>query len=171
MSILNVARLGNPVLRTKSRQVDRKAMSAPELQGFIDDLVATMSDYRSLTLTAPQVHEPLRIIVMRAAEAVSSDAVVLVNPVVTVTNAEPHEQWERCPSLPGLSGLVARARAVNVRATDRRGQPLQMDMTGVAAAAIQHAMDHLDGALLVDRMPSFERLVFSEYEGEGCRLF
>lgn len=165
MSILNVARLGHPVLRTRAQAVTREALKRPEIQRLIDDLLATIPNYGAVGLTAPQVHHPLRIIAISDSRAqdVALRPLVLVNPEITIVDQEELYEWEGCPSLPGLCGLVPRARAVHVRALDRQGERSELHVTDTTARVIQHALDHLDGVVFVDRMKSYDKLVFSEY--------
>jgi hypothetical protein len=40
-----------------------------------------------------------------------------------------------------------------VRAQDGHGERLEIDAEGLAARVIQHEMDHLDGVLILDRIP------------------
>ena len=47
MSILKVARMGHPVLRAKARALDRQEIKSPAIQTLIDDLIDTMTEYRS----------------------------------------------------------------------------------------------------------------------------
>ena len=44
---------------------------------------------------------------------------MLINPSLTVLDAETVEDWEGCLSLPTVCGRVARPRAVAVQAIDR----------------------------------------------------
>jgi peptide deformylase len=63
MSILKVARLGHPILRAKARKVDRREIGTPAVQALVDDMIATLREYGSLGLAAPQVHYDLRVLV------------------------------------------------------------------------------------------------------------
>ena len=165
MSILNVARLGHPALRQRAVDVPRDDLLGSHIQRLIDDMLATMDDYRTLGLSAPQVHEKLRIIV--ATIPVQEDSVlspmVLVNPTMIVHGSDVLHEWEGCASLPEVRGSVSRARSIEVRGFDRKGAPIHLRLSGLAARVIQHEIDHLDGLLFVDRMKRFESLVFREY--------
>ena len=63
MSILKVARMGHPVLRTKARAIDRSEITTAPMQKLIDNMLDTMAEYHGVGLAAPQVHEGLRIFV------------------------------------------------------------------------------------------------------------
>jgi hypothetical protein len=64
------------------------------------------------------------------------------------------EFFEGCLSLPGLVALVPRARKVKVECLDAHGQPRVIRASGWHARILQHEIDHLSGALYVDRMRS-----------------
>ncbi len=63
------------------------------------------------------------------------------------------EQEEGCLSLPGLRVLVARSERVAVVAYTLEGERLEMEAEGLAARAWQHELDHINGVLIVDRLP------------------
>ena len=54
MSILKVARMGHPVLRTKARPVTSAEMTSPRIQQLIDDMIETMREYSGIGLAAPR---------------------------------------------------------------------------------------------------------------------
>lgn len=163
MAILKVARMGHPVLRQKSRAVERREIQGVGIQRLIDDLLETMTEYHGVGLAAPQVHEGLRVLVAAldaGEEDGSSDPVAIINPEVTAAGAEVVEDWEGCLSIPDIRGKVPRAREVVVRAFDRQGERIELRAQDYAARIIQHETDHLDGILFLDRMRSFESLTF-----------
>ena len=63
MSILKVARMGHPVLRTKARAFERAEIKSAVVQKLIDDMIETMQEYHGVGLAAPQVHEGFRVFV------------------------------------------------------------------------------------------------------------
>ena len=71
MSILNVARMGNPVLREKARPVERSELLTPVIQKLIDDMIQTMVEYQGIGLAGPQVHEQRRIFVAGVEDGVA----------------------------------------------------------------------------------------------------
>jgi len=79
---------------------------------------------------------------------------VIINPVLTVESAAEVDFFEGCLSLPGLVALVPRARKVKVECLDAQGQPSVIRASGWHARILQHEIDHLSGALYVDRMRS-----------------
>jgi peptide deformylase len=165
MSILKIARMGHPVLRAKARPLDRGEIRNAGLQKLIDDLIETMHEYHGVGLAAPQVHESLRVFVAALEtndDEETTDLIVLINPEITPVTGEMVEDWEGCLSIPNIRGRVPRAREIKVRAYDRTGERIEIQVHDFPARVIQHETDHLDGVLFVDRMKSFESLTFLE---------
>ena len=164
MSILKVARMGHPVLRTKARAIDRSEITTAPIQKLIDDMLDTMAEYHGVGLAAPQVHEGLRIFVasLDAGEDGDEHAEphVIINPEISVVGSDVVEDWEGCLSIPDVRGRVPRAREIRLRALDRNGGRLELKAHDFPARVMQHETDHLDGVLFFDRMRSFESLTF-----------
>ncbi len=166
MSILKVARMGHPVLRTPTRPLEPSEIDTPPIQRLIDDMFDTMREYRGIGLAAPQVHESLRLFVAGVDDPDSSmPPVVLINPVVEPVGAATEEDWEGCLSIPDLRGRVPRAADIQVTAYDRFGVQVSLTASGFPARVIQHETDHLDGVLFLDRMASLESLTFLQEYG------
>ena len=164
MSILKVARMGHPVLRTPARPLDKAALRNPLLQKLIDDMIETMHEYHGVGLAAPQVHEDIRVFVgmLDDEPGPDSDAIALINPEITPDGSEKKEGWEGCLSIPDIRGMVPRFTSITVKALDREGRPLELRLKDFAARVAQHETDHLDGILFFDRMPTFETLAFMD---------
>jgi peptide deformylase len=177
MAILKVARMGHPILRQVAEPLSPEAILAPEVQGFIDDLIETMWEYDGAGLAAPQVHVSRQIVVFavdgnpRYPEAPSIPLTVLINPRLTATTDVIEEDWEGCLSVPGLRGKVPRYAQVRVEAYGRQGEPLDFVAEGFHARVVQHETDHLFGKLYIDRMRDLSSLAYleewSRYQGRG----
>ena len=164
MSILKVARMGHPVLRTKARSLDRAEIRSAAVQKLIDDMLETMHEYHGVGLAGPQIHESLRVFVatLEAGPDVESpsEPIAIINPEITPVTNELVEDWEGCLSIPDIRGRVPRLREIKVRAFDRNGEKIEIRAANFSARVIQHETDHLDGILFFDRMRSFESLTF-----------
>jgi peptide deformylase len=161
MSILKVARMGHPVLRTRARAIDRGEIKSLHVQKLIDDMIDTMVEYHGVGLAAPQVHERLRIFIAvldKSEEDV--DPVVFINPEIVEAGTELVEEWEGCLSIPDIRGRVPRARTIKLRALGRKGEKIELEASDFPARVIQHERDHLDGILFFDRMRAFDSLTF-----------
>ncbi len=168
MSILKIARMGHPVLRTPARRLEPTEVRTPAIQKLIDDMIETMEEYRGIGLAAPQVHESVRLFVAgiedpRAAEEEDRPKVkviAVINPEITPVGDDVVEDWEGCLSIPEVRGRVPRPREIRLRGLDRRGKPLELVARESPARVMQHEADHLDGVLFLDRMKSFDTLTY-----------
>lgn len=149
MAILKVAQMGHPVLRQVAAPVRRADLASPRVQQLIDDLFETMDAYDGAGLAAPQVHVPLRIVVLTFDEDTGPE--VLVNPVIRPLSDVSVQTLEGCLSVEGLRGIVERPGHVQVDFLDRHGHPHRYELTGFPAVVVQHECDHLDGVLYLDR--------------------
>jgi peptide deformylase len=158
MAILKVARLGHPVLRQPAKPVPAEVIRNPEVQRFIDDMIATMREYDGAGLAANQVHTLRQIAVIevdtnaRYPDAPSIPLMVVINPVVTPLAEEMEDGWEGCLSVPDMRGLVPRFTSVRLSCLDREGPPVDLIAKDFFARVIQHETDHLQGIVYVDRM-------------------
>jgi peptide deformylase len=164
MSILKVARMGHPVLRTKARTVDKLELKNPTVQQFIENMIDTMYEYSGVGLAAPQVHEGLRVFVamVDADGRGEGDALTFVNPEITVIGDQTVEGWEGCLSIPDVRGRVPRAPHIKITALDRNAKRFELELKDFPARVVQHETDHLDGVLFLDRMRGFESLTYLE---------
>jgi peptide deformylase len=166
MSILKVARMGHPVLRSRAQAIPSSEIKSTAVQRLIDDMIDTMVEYHGIGLAAPQVHEGLRLFVAVLEPGNGSDKeeavepIAIINPEITVVGDELVEDWEGCLSIPDIRGRVPRARDIRMRAHDRDGRRIELDLHGYPARVAQHETDHLDGILFFDRMRSFDSLTF-----------
>jgi len=149
MSLLSLHLLGSPVLRQRSADV--QAVD-DDVRRIIDDMFETMDAARGVGLAANQVGLAQRIAVIDA----EGHRFVMVNPVIVEAEGRATAE-EGCLSIPEIYGDVTRAERVVLEALDRDGQPFRLEAEGLAARAIQHEIDHLDGILFVDHISSLKR--------------
>jgi peptide deformylase len=171
--LLPIVQCGEPILRQAAELVDPATLRDRDVQRLIARMKATMEAAPGVGLAAPQIGEPIRLAVLqdgperwgkvppellRERERTPLPFTVLVNPVLVPTSAagasgpEHVSFYEGCLSVPGLTGVVARHRAVRVEALDEHGEPRTYTLTGWPARIAQHEIDHLDGILYLDRV-------------------
>jgi peptide deformylase len=178
MAIRKIATIGHPVLRKVARPLSLEELRSPDTQRFIDDLVETMFDANGAGIAANQVYEPIRICVVcvkdnpRYPYKPNIPLTILVNPEIELVAGETFDNYEGCLSVPNLRGKVPRATRGRMRAWDREGKPLDIEIRGLTAGTFQHEVDHLDGKLFVDRVTDptsfatwqdFERFHLAEF--------
>ena len=168
MTVLKIAKLGNPVLRQVAKSVDLDDLAESSMQTFIDDMIETMHHEGGVGLAAPQVNRSIQIVVLEYAEnerypdEVSIPLTVLVNPVLSDYSQETKEGWESCLSLVDFRGLVPRSTTVTLDAYDRQGKKIQKTVSGFEAVVLQHELDHLKGFVFLDRMKDLTQLSYQE---------
>ena len=150
MAVLSVRRYGDPGLRQKAKPV---TTGTPEIARTIQDMVETMYQQVGIGLAAPQVGIPLRLVVMDDGKRGTR---ALLNPRIAERGGAVVAE-EGCLSLPGIFAQVERSEWVRVEALDADGQPVTFEARGMLARVVQHEIDHLDGVLFIDRLPTMAR--------------
>lgn len=146
MARREIIKEGDPVLRQVAQPVERVTK---KLTALINDMAETMYAVDGVGLAAPQIGEPIRVIVADAGDGL----IALVNPVITKTDGEDIEV-EGCLSIPGVTGYVKRYAQVQVQGLNEKGKPVKIQADGLLARILQHEIDHLDGILFIDKATS-----------------
>jgi peptide deformylase len=185
MTVRLIATVGHPILREWAQPVSPDELATPETQALIDDLIETMHYYDGAGLAAPQVMASQRIAVIevhanpRYPYKPDIPLTILVNPEIEALTDETFDNNEGCLSVPGLRGVTHRHVEVGVQALDRRGRPFEREVRGLSAVTFQHEVDHLNGALFVDRVDDpttfatweqFDRFQREEFSARAARL-
>ena len=149
MSILKIVEYGNPILREKSKEVNK---ISKKVKNLIADMLDTMYAANGVGLAAPQVGELLRIFVIDVSDPNGPiNPQVFINPkIIKKTGAI--NSYEGCLSFPKAYTNVRRYKNVMVKALDMNGRPFikEAHEGELLARAIQHEFDHLDGKLFID---------------------
>lgn len=143
MAIRDIVKDGDPILRKVCRPVE---VFDEKLANLLDDMRETMKKADGVGLAGPQVGILRRVAVVE----VEDFFVELVNPVIVETEGE-QIGGEGCLSVEGKSCYVARPYYVKAKYFDRNGVQKQVECTDMAARAICHETDHLDGILFYDK--------------------
>lgn len=141
------------------------------LRAFIADLEETrLAGPGAVGIAAPQVAHFQRITIVDVSNTrkpvPNHGYMILVNPEITEWDGYEMGR-EGCLSVPDYTGNVIRATRIKLEAQDPWGEPLEFEMEGFEARAVQHEMDHLDGLLFLDRVVSrrtdlFRRKVYQK---------
>src|SRR3954454_12423658 len=134
----------DPVLRMVAREV---TVFDPDLARLAHEMVELMREAQGIGLAANQIGVLQRVFVMEVEHGAPT---VAVNPRLT-TLPEVEVAEEGCLSLQQVHVPVERHLALRLDAQDERGNPFQLELDGLAARAVQHEGDHLDGTLILDR--------------------
>lgn len=145
MALRNIVKYGDPVLRKKSRVVEK---FDSKLATLIDDMIQTMRNADGVGLAAVQVGVLKRVVVIDIGEGVME----LVNPEIIEVSEDVQVTPEGCLSLPGQTGTTSRPMTVKVKAQDRNGKWYIHKGSELKAKAFCHEIDHLDGILYIDKL-------------------
>jgi peptide deformylase len=168
VSLLEIATVGDPVLRELASDVAGEELRSSEIQELIDDLIETKRAAGGAGLAATQVSVPKRIAVVEVDEHTRYSykppipLTVIVNPTIEPVSSEKLVINEGCLSVPDLRGDVERFLEIRVRFLDRLGEPRETVARGLSAGTFQHEVDHLDGVLFLDRVT--DPATFSTWE-------
>jgi len=171
-NVLEIIELGNPVLRTKAKEV--KDISDPKVQQLIDDLIFTASHASGVGISAPQVGQSLRIFIIssypndRYPEAPEMIPTPVINPQIISYSEGLVKGWEGCLSIPGIRAPVLRHRSVKVKYFDREGNELEAMFEDFVARIFQHEFDHIEGIVFLDRLEDNSEVIT---EKEYFKLF
>ncbi|HET8672910.1 MAG TPA: peptide deformylase [Thermoleophilaceae bacterium] len=159
MTVLQIATVGDPVLRQRARELSREELRSPEVQRLIDDMIETKRAAHGAGIAANQVGQALRVAIVEVESGNPRypykppvPLTVIVNPVIEPEDDETFAVNEGCLSVPGLRGDVERHVNVRVRYLDRSGEPREEVRRGLTAGTFQHEVDHLNGVLFLDRV-------------------
>jgi peptide deformylase len=147
----NILVYPDPFLARKAAPV---AAVDDRVRALIRDMFETMHAAEGVGLAAPQVGVGKRVIVVDVTPVDETIApMALVNPEILDRKGTVLGE-EGCLSVPGVQGEVPRAETVVVRGLDEQGNPVHLQAEGILSRALQHEIDHLDGVLFIDRIPS-----------------
>ncbi len=169
MAVLDIVRMGHPVLRQEAREVSLEELRSEQTKTFVNNLWDTVKHANGLGLAAPQVGESVKICVIDLADdnarydvSHPSGQFVLFNPNIKFLTDERIAIYEGCLSLPGLRGLVPRCQRIEVTYLDSDGIEQRIEAEDMLAIVFQHEIDHLYGKLYIDRMEDMSTLAFEE---------
>ena len=165
--ICELTELGNPILRQVALAADPKDPALPIL---IQDLLDTLEVSKGMGIAAPQIGVSKRVFIVsskpnsRYPKAPLMEPVVMVNPKIVWQSPEIEKDWEGCLSIPGIRGLVPRARRIKISYWDfKSATEKTVEYADFIARICQHENDHLDGVVFLDRAESGDLVTEKEY--------
>ncbi len=167
MAIYPIRTFGDPVLRTRATPVDEITSS---IRTLVDDMIETMYDAPGVGLAAPQIGVSKRVFVFDAGfgprtvinpepvEVTSERAMAAEIPFSLPEDWE--DEWvfdEGCLSVPGYYWPIARPAVFGVSGIDETGADVLHVGDELLGRVLQHEYDHLEGMLLLERLPTRTR--------------
>jgi len=168
------------VLRQMAKEVLIPEILTPRTQNLIADMKETLKNTPDgVGLAAPQIGVSLRIFIVseeaeeidrarksgwerrnRETPEIRNDkpyeerewkCYVYINPVIKNIARKKTEDSEGCLSVRGKYGTVKRHEKITVEAYDESGKKFTRGASNFFARVLQHELDHLEGALFIDR--------------------
>jgi peptide deformylase len=171
--ILSIMQYGDPILRTKGKQIEK---IDDYIRALAANMIETMHAANGIGLAAQQVGEALQLTVLdisqiedrpsrlnlngKDVDPTTSMPLVLINPEIEL-GGETEVGTEGCLSFPEITGQIERAKSTMARAQNLEGDKIEIVASGLLARAIQHEVDHLNGILFIDRMNSAAKAALS----------
>ena len=160
---LDIAQLGQPVLRQPTVPVPADEIASPEFQQFLRDMRDTLAIAKGAGLAAPQVFSNRRVFLAAILPPVEEDGdpeiETFINPRLVGVSDERADGWEGCLSFPELLVFVPRPLAVRMEYVNDCGERCVMDLVDFPARVVQHELDHLEGILTLDRAKSSRHII------------
>lgn len=165
--LLDVVQVGKSILRDSAKKLTVSNIKTAKTQQLIDLMIATLRAMPGVGLAAPQVGEPLQIIIIEDKKRYHDDLPkallayqkrkpvklhVIINPEIEIIEAAKEHLFEGCLSVAGYRAVVPRAKKISISGLDRNGKSLSFIAEGYLARIIQHEVDHLSGKLYIDKM-------------------
>ena len=147
---MQIIKYPHPTLRHKSKPLKRVDA---ELRKMVREMFELMYEHEGVGLSANQVDLPYRLFVvnLESDPDARDQEHVFINPVITQRKGLAEDR-EGCLSFPKIFAPVKRPEKVTLNAYTLAGDEITCDLDGLAARAVQHETDHLDGVVFVDRL-------------------
>lgn len=144
----------HPALRYRSvpiREIN------PALRQTVEQMFQLMYKSKGIGLAANQVGLPYQLFVINltADPEEKDEEQVFINPVIVKRRGQETGE-EGCLSFPEMYGPVDRSAEIVVEAFNLEGSLVRYELDGLAARAVQHENDHIEGMLFIDRMTDEE---------------
>lgn len=147
LALAQIRQYPDPVLRLQAQEVQD---FDDDLKQLVERMTRLMLDARGVGLAANQVGILRRVFIFQANDE-EEPPQALVNPAIVERSSEVEADDEGCLSLQGVVVPVERPLHIRLEARDTDGEPVVLELEGLAARVALHEVDHLDGVLIVDR--------------------
>lgn len=160
MSVLPILAYGEPVLKTKAKQISK---DHPGLSELIENMWETMYKAQGVGLAAPQVGESIRLFIIDANPYAEEEPdlkdfkKVFINAQILEESGKGFLFNEGCLSFPGLREDIRRLPTIRMKYLDEDFNEHEESFTGLKARIIQHEYDHIEGVLMVDRITPLKK--------------
>jgi len=142
----------DPILKKKAEEVKE---ITPEIRDLIEKMKGIVrEDEMTVGLAAPQIGVSKRIIIIKTEKGLAA----FINPEIIEKTKETEIAEEGCLSLPGIFLNIKRWKGIKVKALDEQGKEVDIRAEGFMARVFQQEIDHINGILIINRIPFWKRL-------------
>jgi len=127
-----------------------------KFQLLIELMKSTIKKHNAVGLSAPQVGVHMRALVVDLGEPR-----IVINPTVIHSDGEQVVN-EGCLSVPGYYKDKVFPQMIHVHLLNEQGKEEVLKFEGLAAAVLQHEINHLDGITMVDSLTDEEKIEAEE---------
>ncbi len=158
--ILPIVAYGDPVLKTKARNIEKEH---PALESLIQNMWDTMYSASGVGLAAPQIGQSIRLFLVDASPFADEHPElkdfkrVFINPTILEEWGNEWQFNEGCLSFPDLREDIYRTPNIRMTYQDEHFVTYESDFSGIAARIIQHEYDHIEGIVMVDRISPLKK--------------
>ena len=152
------------------REVSKEVIEFNGVNQILDNMYDTMMEKGGVGLAGVQIGVMQRILIANPPREdkiqYKEDLLEIINPIVLEEEGEIIFQ-EGCLSIPGYFEEVSRFNFIKIKFLNRFKEEKILTAEGYLAVIIQHEIDHLNGALFIDKLSFLKRKKFEkEYKSQ-----
>lgn len=157
--MLKIIKYGDERLHSKSENLNKITENDRK---DIEEMIETLySVPNAVGLAAVQVGIMKRIFVLDVDWLKEDNAKrktqIFINPEIIWEDEEDEAFTEGCLSFPGIEADIYRPIAIRLKYRDIKFEEKIIEADGYLARAIQHELDHVNGVVIIDRIPALKR--------------
>lgn len=127
-----------------------------EIHQLITEMRQTMKAANGVGLSANQIGLDLRLFVAELPQSLNRknskpEFYAIFNPILSKPSDKKTVMEEGCLSVPGIWGDVERPEKITLSGFDKNQKKIKIKAVGFLARIFQHEVDHLNGALFIDK--------------------
>lgn len=147
------------------REISKEIVEFDGVTEILDNMYETMIEKGGVGLAGVQIGVLKRVLIANPPREdkiqYKEDLLEIINPIVLEKEGEIIFQ-EGCLSIPGYFEEVSRFNFIKIKFLDRFGKEKILTAEGYLAVIIQHEIDHLNGALFIDKLSILKRKKFEK---------
>ncbi len=140
-------------LRKKAAKFDFKKHGKKEIRELVRKMREAMKTANGIGLSANQIGLDMKFFVAQPEKKFYA----VFNPEIIKASPEKTAMEEGCLSVPELFGVVERPDKIILTGFDMNNKKIKIKAWGLLARVFQHEVDHLNGALFIDKCRAVQK--------------